>query len=367
MEIEYLRSSSMNTWNSYCEMKYYFTYCLGKQETPNLKAEMGTVVHALLEVLAGLKESFDKNGICEYEHPGIGLVTCSRHDLYEVSYLKDEEVDIINKARRSKDIYRDQIKVEYGQQRIGVAVVNRILKELFNYYSEKSPHDWGNLEYSRCLNWAWMALDWMDGEFDPRNRKIIYPEYPFNIEIKQPWAKIDSNKYLRIKGTIDLVTDVGDNTIEIIDWKTGRRHDWGKDKPKEYEDLMKDEQLMLYYYAARKSFVNYDNIMLTIFFIRDGGPFSLPFDDSVLPIVENRLRETYESIRNCKDPELLDRFREDFRCKRLCDFCKKEQPGTGISQCEFMKKEIKTYGIEKTSKKHRQPGFSVGYYHDPGS
>ena len=32
---------------------------------------------------------------------------------------------------------------------------------------------------------------------------------------------------LALKGTIDLITDVGDGVYEIIDWKTGRRLDLG--------------------------------------------------------------------------------------------------------------------------------------------
>ena len=31
---------------------------------------------------------------------------------------------------------------------------------------------------------------------------------------------------LAIKGTIDLVTKLNDDTIEVVDWKTGRRMDW---------------------------------------------------------------------------------------------------------------------------------------------
>ena len=55
------------------------------------------------------------------------------------------------------------------------------------------------------------------------------------------WAhKIDGKKVsgqLAIKGTIDLTTLIADDTIEVIDWKTGRRMDWTTGQVKDYKKL----------------------------------------------------------------------------------------------------------------------------------
>jgi ATP-dependent helicase/DNAse subunit B len=363
MDISFLRSSSIGTWSGYCQHKYYMVYVLGMEDPSNIKTEVGTVVHAVLEILAGMKKSYQETKKYEFEHAA-GLFKCKPTLFMKPYSLTDNEIDVINKSRKNKETYKDQIEVEYGHKRYGVENVENILEKVFKYYSEKSRHDWGNIEYRNCLNFTWMTLDWNNGQFDPRKRSIIYPEYPFNIEIKKPWAKLPNGEYLRIKGTIDLVTELDKGIVEICDWKTGARYDWGKGKEKTYEDLMQDPQLMLYYYAARKSMPEYEAIMLTIFFMRDGGPFTLAFDDSILEKVENNLRKNFEEIRDCKKPKLRDSTHKDFQCNKLCGFFKQKIEDSCV--CDYISNEIKLYGIEKASEKNRKVGFSVDKYNSPG-
>jgi hypothetical protein len=364
MDISFLRSSSISTFENYCQHKYYLIYNLGLEDYSNKKAELGTCVHAVLECLAGMKKNFQDKGIYEYNHPGFGLVKCGSKKFMLPYKLTDIEIDKINKSRKNKDIYKDQIKVEYGHIRYGVECVEDIFNKSFEYYGKKSNHEWEDLDYRNALNWTWMELDWGNGEFDPRKRKVMHPEYPFNIEIKKDWAKLDNGEYLRIKGTIDLVTEIDDGIIEIIDHKTGQRLNWSTGKVKEFEDLMEDTQLMLYYYAARLSFPEYHSIMLTIFFIRDGGPFTLAFDDMTIPEIENRIRENFEKIRDCKKPKLRDPSHKEFQCKTLCGFFKEKIENTCV--CDYIAKEIDVYGIEKVSLKHRKKDFEVGFYKNPG-
>ena len=52
MLVTYIRSSSFNNY-SYCQMQYFLTYVLGHQSTSGKKAQLGTVVHKVMEVLAG--------------------------------------------------------------------------------------------------------------------------------------------------------------------------------------------------------------------------------------------------------------------------------------------------------------------------
>lgn len=354
----------MNTWEEYCQQKYYLTYVLGLQDTPNIKTEVGTVVHAVFEILAGMKHSFQLTGRYEYEHPGIGLVKCSKTKFLKPYTLSDEEVDKINKSRKNKTTYKDQIKVPYKNKRYGVDNVQEIINACYKYYSEKSENEWTNIQYRDCVNFTWMVLDWRNGIFDPRKRNVIFPEYPFDIEIDKDWAKLPNGENLRIKGTIDLVTEIDTGVIEIVDWKTGQRYNWGKGKEKTYEDLLEDTQLMLYYYAARKSFPEYDSIMFTIFFLRDGGPFTLPFDDDIIPEIEKRIKKTFLDIKNCKKPKMLDRLHKDFRCNKLCGFYKDKIGDSCV--CDYNAAEIDVYGIEKAAFRNRAKGFSVGHYQNPG-
>jgi len=54
MLITYIRSSSYNNY-SYCQMQYFITYVLGHTPISGKKADLGTIVHKVMEVLAKLK------------------------------------------------------------------------------------------------------------------------------------------------------------------------------------------------------------------------------------------------------------------------------------------------------------------------
>ena len=55
MLVTYVRSSSYNNY-SYCQMQYFITYVLGHQSDSGKKADMGTMAHKVMEILAGLKK-----------------------------------------------------------------------------------------------------------------------------------------------------------------------------------------------------------------------------------------------------------------------------------------------------------------------
>ncbi|MAJ03272.1 MAG: hypothetical protein CMH03_00685, partial [Marinovum sp.] len=115
---------------------------------------------------------------------------------------------------------------------------------------------------------------------------VVDPEPHFDIPIEEDWAKYEYEMpngeviegRLAIKGTIDLVTKIDDDTIEVIDWKTGRRLDWATGQEKDYKKLTTDAQLLLYNYAISKLYPDYKQAIMTIFFVKDGGPFSMCFD-----------------------------------------------------------------------------------------
>ena len=54
MDITYFRSSSYNGW-SICPQQYFLTYVLGKYAPSGKKAEMGTILHKVMEGLAWAK------------------------------------------------------------------------------------------------------------------------------------------------------------------------------------------------------------------------------------------------------------------------------------------------------------------------
>ena len=58
--------------------------------------------------------------------------------------------------------------------------------------------------------------------------------------------KIDGK--LSIKGTMDLIVDIDSSTIEIVDYKTGRRLDWSSGQEKTFKKLNNDKQLIKFYF-----------------------------------------------------------------------------------------------------------------------
>jgi hypothetical protein len=396
MLITYIRSSSFNNWD-FCQMQYYMNYVLGLPREASKKADKGTTVHKVMEILANCKKIMqprrlmydmmiddvvpelvcdcfigDRLYIFKDEH--IGNVTWSDSEFLKPYALTNEEVDAINKTRINKYTYMHDAQIPYGTIHYGKEFVDGIFERVYNYYSSE---DWAPVDKKDCYNWTWMVTEYKNGIFDPRKRNIVEAEPHFNFEIDKSWAyyewtlptgeKISGN--LGIKGTIDLITAHPGGIIEIVDWKTGQRKDWGakikSEEVKTYKKLCTDFQLMLYYYAAKQLFPHAKQIIVSIYFIRHGGPFTICMDDNVIKEVEDRLCDRFQEIAACQLPAMQDVTQRDFRCTRICDYYKMVAPN-GDNMCKFIHEQIQKKGIDEVTNKYTQEGFSVGAYQAPG-
>lgn len=367
MEISYLRSSSINNWY-YCQLQYYITYVLGHSSKPNKKTVQGSITHKVLECLAMLKLEHQntKQDEVTINDPVIGKFTTSWSKLMIPSQINELEAKAINKTRINKYVYKSKADVGAGQVYFGKEVIKEIVDIAYAWYKNKySDFDWQKVDYTNVSNWVNMVLEYQDGEFDPRKCNILQPEGDFSIEIDEPWAELENGKRVSIKGTIDLITDVGDGYYEICDYKSGQRLDWATGKEKDLEYLKNDKQLLLYYYAASKKFPHAKGIFLTIFFIRDGGPFTLCFTPNDLPRVTAMLQKTYESIKSCEKPEMLDKTQRDFRCNKLCDYYKTVE-SNGKNLCRNVYNSIRENGLEETTKEFIKEGHKIDFYQAPG-
>ena len=337
MLVTYIRSSSYNNYD-YCEMQYFITYNLGHQSTSGKKAQLGTVVHKVMEVLGG----------CQHLQQDGKKMLLVDDALGEIKF---------NRKKLKSDEF-----------------VNDILKQSYDWYTSNCTHKYTNADYKFCDKLTWEALNYNDGEFDPRKRKIVAAEPHFDIEIEEDWAEYEYNLpngetlkgRLAIKGTIDLVTEVGDGIIEVVDWKTGQRKDWATGEEKTYEKLCSDPQLLLYNYAISKLFPEYDQSIMTIFYIRDGGPFSMCFDAEDRKKFIKMLEVRFKDIVNNHNPKPMSRTRNHWKCNKLCHFYKNNWPGTDKNMCIFIEEHLKEHGIRETVKNCTKEGFSVGYYNAPG-
>ena len=340
MIVTYIRSSSYNNYD-YCQMQYFITYVLGHRSISGKKAQLGTIIHKVMECLASCKKELQEN-----------------IDSKNLS-VADDALGKIDYTKRS--LYTKKF-------------VNSLIDRSFEYYTDNCVHNYTQADKKFCVTNSYKALEYNDGQFDPRKRNVVDAEPQFDIPIEEDWAKY---KYkmpdgkiiegqLAIKGTIDLVTKVDEGIIEVIDWKTGRRLNWATGEEKTYEKLLEDPQLLLYNYAISKLYPEYEQAIMTIFFVRDGGPFSMCFDksdqDKFLEMLKNRVKQ----IQNNNFPQLISRNRSSFKCTKLCHFCKNKWPGTNVSMCEYVTDNLKAFGEQETIEKCTREGFNIGYYEAPG-
>lgn len=301
--VTYLRSSSLNTFDS-CEQKFFLNYVINLPSPSNLAATKGSIVHKVLECMA-LGKLATQEGKTQYDAEELGI----------------QDVDTIWD-------------------------IDFLLQESAVLYAEKEPHlNIATKDIKECKTWIINALTWNEGIFDPRNRNIVQPEKHFDFHIKESWAKFnykiageEISGYLGLRGTIDLVT-LQDGQLSVIDWKTGARMNWTTFKQKEYPDLEQEIQFLLYYYAVSILYPEYESVLFTVFFVKDGGPFTFLYSRDMLHDIENRLKKYFDDIRKVQIPNLS--------IGKQCGFCpySKISVALGDSPCAHYHSEILNKGI----------------------
>ena len=315
MIICYHRSSSLGTFE-FCQMKYFFQYVLGFKDRTNKKALMGTIVHRALQVLGDKKLAQTK-----------GEDKLVNDDIQDLTFEECDDID-------------------------------EIVKICFDYYTDHEKEvSLTKKELRTCINWTHKALAYKNGELDPRNQNIFATEQFFDIEIKKDWAKYDYevngekiSGYLSIKGTIDVVIQEDEKYFQVLDYKTGRRLNWATGEEKTYEDLAKDKQLLLYYYALKNLYPDY-SFYVSIYYINDGGIFDLVFDEQDYLKAEEILKQKFEEIRDCKIPKQLSREQSHWKCQKLCRFSETFED-TGKSTCQYFHDMVQSIGIKKVTEEH---------------
>ncbi len=342
MIITYMRSSSYSSY-SLCPQQFTLNYVLGIRDPGNIKAAKGNVVHKALEGLARKKLAI-QNGDSSFTEDDTGIV-------FDVATSTEED----------------------------------FLKLGWEIYSKRdSHHDWNGEVFEWCKKVYYDTLKLHGGIWNPLNREIVKPEEYFDLSIDEPWAKYrfttPSGKKLEgqlaIKGTVDLVTSVGDGVLEYLDWKTGLRLDWATGEIKDYKKLRDDPQLRMYHYALTRLYPDMREIIMTIAFVQEcevvkstkkkkGVPnqmvVSLPFGPEDIPVTLNMLRKRFETIRDCAIPKR----KVSWRCTAFCHFGRTKQPGTDQTICDFMYQKMKQNGLNAVITEYGDES-KLGAYGDGG-
>lgn len=341
MIITYLRSSSYGSW-SLCPMQYTLGYNVGIKDPGNVKAARGNVVHKALELLAHKKLAI-QNG--------------------KTTFTEDESGRVFDVATSTEEEF---------------------LMFAWNHYTTRDTHlDWdGQLEWSRDLFYETLQLH--GGTWNPMNRDIVCPEQYFDLTIDEPWAKYNfttpSGKKLdgklAIKGTVDLITRLDENTFEYLDWKTGLRLDWATGEVKDWKKLREDPQLRMYHLALTRIYPEIKYFIMTIAFVQGGEVVKstkkkrgipnrmvvpLPFGPEDIPLTLEMLRKRFETVRDC----VIPKRKRSWRCEAFCYFGKNKQPGTNKTICDFMYEEMRRKGLNQVITEYGDES-KLGAYGDGG-
>jgi hypothetical protein len=78
------------------------------------------------------------------------------------------------------------------------------------------------------------------------------------------------------------------------------------------------------------------------------------------------LKAKFEDIKNNQKPQPISPNRENWKCTKLCHYCKTNWPGTDQNMCIYIENSLKSNGMEQTIKDCSKQGFDIGYYSAPG-
>ncbi len=342
MIITYFRSSSYNGWGL-CPHQYFLSYVLGLPEPSGKKAEMGTILHKVMEGLAHGKLAV-QNGNDSFTDDVLGTVPMNS--------------DRINDPQ----------------------LVERLFEKSYNYYSAPSHsiHPYSDKDKETIWKWCCHTLEYYDGMFDPRKRDVVAPEPHFDFEIDEPWAKYEYvlpngeklKGNLRVKGTIDLVTRFAQTEYEVIDWKSGECKDWNTGKEKFFADFCVDPQLRIYHLALHKLYPDVKTFAMTINYVRTKGPYTVAYDESDMKDTLTMLRKRFEIIKANTRPKLKSPSNKHWFCKYVCWYGSQKnpchEPGCPTT-CQRIAKKVQQQGLETVMREDTEPGHTIGHYHNPGS
>lgn len=273
MKITQCSASSINTYRS-CEFKYWLQYIIGLKSPSGKAAVLGTIVHQVMENMARLKKR--------------GKTNVDPLWLFERAWNENPHIELRKYTNRG--LSADYKKCQES--------VNKVVSGSYNPYN----------------------LD-----------NIVGIERWFELEMPgKEWLTIE-NKPFKVRGFIDLVHKIDENTIEIIDWKNGIQKDFSNFEDITFDNIMNKIQGRIYHLACSILYPRHKNILITFYYINhEILTFSLGDEDIV-----DTLAILYNFFSTVKNNTLIRRNRS-FKC-RMCPFNK-------IDLCSSIWSDLNTFG-----------------------
>lgn len=305
MNLKFLRASSITTYSG-CQFQYFMENSLGLPSKSGKKAKLGTIIHHVLEIMARAKKNNHLSGVF-IDHEKLLEICWAR-------YMKEDEDPESFKPRDYKFCKTS---------------IEKILPTQYN-----------------PLNLNVLATE--------KRFQIPLSDYGLSYEYYDIIKKVKESGIFEIRGTIDLVTEINSDTLEIIDWKTGSRKCWNTGVLKDYDYLKsKDIQLRMYDLATSIVYPQYKNRIMTIHFVNDGGPYSVSFDDEDRKKTLDILKNNIDEISNNWLPTRLKEEKPrdaKWKCKNVCHFGK-TKGSNGCSVCDNIYYYMVQNGLDATIEK----------------
>ena len=242
----------------------------------NFGAEHGTGLHWVLECYA--------NGIREKEEDGTKLT-------------KKQIKEYLHWRENVEDVWRPNPKFKEGKE-----------FNLLNLVKKDEDPDKLKIE---SFNLIEEYLARQSSIYVPE--KILGVESEFNIDLGE--VDMLGTKMLA-KGFMDFVYKINDDSIEMIDYKFGK-------KTQTYDEVYSDYQSKIYSMALRQLYPGYKNYYLTFDYMR-GKPISVCYTDDDGVATKKDLIEKWKQIVR---PQVITR-NIGWHCNALCDkkLCDREWP-----------------------------------------
>lgn len=292
MKINKCSASAISSYR-FCIFQYYLNQVLGLKTISGKAALQGTIIHNVFETMAKIN-LHDKNLI----------------DPFDILEKKWDKHVKLNPHIEIRKITTRGISADFKKCQRAIEIITN--DNIYNPYK----------------------ID-----------KIIGIENWFAFEHKgKQWTTHDGSQF-RSRGFIDLVHEIDDDTIEIVDFKSGKRQEFGTFKEKDFWALLEDIQPRLYHLAALQLWPEYDNIIVTFYYILDGGPISFCFSEIDTFITIGRIQKFFKTVKN---NELITRN----RCWK-CNLCSFNKGGF----CDKIWSDFKIFGQDYIEQHYKELTF----------
>lgn len=275
MKVVRCSASAIGTY-THCPFSYYLHYILGMETRAGKAALQGTITHKVLEIM-GKRTKRGKGEI-------------------DPMMLLDHVWDRLTAKSPEIAIRR---------------VTTRIDKETGGF---KEAAD-----FKKCR----VALEAIlaNPYYNPYNLNILDCERWFAIELPgEEWECVDQegkSHQFTVRGFLDLVHEIDQDTLEIVDWKTGKRTSFYSQEEIDEEVLMREVQPRLYHLAAYFLYPKYKNIIITFYYANSGGPVTISLSNDDLVHTITFLHRFLTTITK----DTLIRRNKSWKCK-MCSLSK---------------------------------------------